>query len=61
MVCVGGILVIKNKLTLGTLVAFNGYIWMLIWPMRMLGWLSNILAQTSASSKKIFAILDTES
>lgn len=60
VVCVGGILVIKNQLTLGNLVAFNGYVWMLIWPMRMIGWLTNILAQSSASAKKIQKILDTK-
>jgi ATP-binding cassette subfamily B multidrug efflux pump len=60
MISLGGILVINgdNNMSLGTLVAFNGYIWMLIWPMRMLGWLTNMLAQNSASCKKIFNILD---
>jgi ATP-binding cassette subfamily B protein len=60
MICLGGILIIKgdSNMTLGTLVAFNGYIWMLIWPMRMLGWLTNMLAQNNASCKKIFKILD---
>lgn len=60
VVCLGGILVIRKDMTLGNLVAFNGYIWMLIWPMRMLGWLTNMLAQNSASTKRIFAILDTK-
>ncbi|WP_139905953.1 ABC transporter ATP-binding protein [Clostridium thermarum] len=63
MVVLGGALIIwgNDGLTIGTLVAFNGYIWMLIWPMRNLGWLTNMLAQNSASAKKIFAILDTKS
>lgn len=61
VVCVGGILVIKNQLTIGTLVAFNGYVWMMIWPMRMIGWLTNILAQSSASAKKIEKILSIKS
>lgn len=60
VVCVGGILVIKNQLSVGTLVAFNGYVWMMIWPMRMIGWLTNILAQSAASAKKIQKILDTK-
>jgi len=54
---VGGILVIKGTLTVGELVAFNGYLWLLIWPMRMLGWLTNMLSQSKASQKKIDAIL----
>ena len=60
MIIFGGYLVIKGEMTLGTLVAFSSYIWSLIWPMRMLGWLMNILAQNQASAKKIFAILDRE-
>lgn len=59
MICIGGIFVINKKITIGTLVAFNGYIWMLITPMRMLGWLTNMLAQTNASAQKIFKIMDT--
>ena len=61
MICIGGILVINKSITIGTLVAFNGYIWMLIWPMRMLGWLTNMIAQNNASAKRIFKILDTKS
>ncbi len=50
---VGGYLVIGEELTIGTLVAFTNYIYMLIWPMRMAGWLINMLAQSLASLKKI--------
>jgi ATP-binding cassette, subfamily B, multidrug efflux pump len=60
MVSLGGVLVMNNEITIGTLVAFSGYIWMLIWPMRMLGWLTNMLAQNSASAKRMFNIMDTE-
>lgn len=60
MVTIGGILVMYGRLTLGTLTAFYGYISMLIWPMRMLGWLTNLLAQNNASAKKIYKIMDTE-
>jgi ATP-binding cassette, subfamily B, multidrug efflux pump len=60
MVVIGGIFVMYDKLSLGTLAAFNGYIWMLIWPMRMLGWLTNLLAQNNASAKKIYKILDAK-
>ncbi|MFA9396632.1 MAG: ABC transporter ATP-binding protein [Clostridiaceae bacterium] len=59
MITIGGIFVINGDITIGTLVAFNGYIWMLIWPMRMLGWLTNMLAQNNASAKKIYKIMDT--
>lgn len=59
MITFGGYLVIKGE-SIGTLVAFNGYIFNLIWPMRMLGWLTNMLAQNKASTKKIFKILDID-
>jgi ATP-binding cassette, subfamily B, multidrug efflux pump len=60
LICFGGYLVIKANMTLGTLVAFTMYSWMLIWPMRMLGWLMNTMAQNMASTKKIFAIMDVQ-
>lgn len=50
---VGGSLVIGEEMSIGSLVAFSNYIYMLIWPMRMLGWLTNVLAQCRASLKKI--------
>lgn len=58
LVAIGGIFVMKESMSLGTLVAFSGYIWMLVWPMRMLGWLTNLIAQTNASAKKIAKIMD---
>lgn len=60
VVSFGGFLVIGKDISIGMLVAFNGYIWMLIWPMRMLGFLTNNIAQASASAKKIFKIIDIE-
>lgn len=60
MVALGGMLVITKEISLGTLVAFSGYIWNLIWPMRMLGWLTNMIAQNNASANKIFKIMDIE-
>ncbi|MBB6713664.1 ABC transporter ATP-binding protein [Clostridium gasigenes] len=61
MIILGGYFVINEEITLGVLVAFSGYIWNLIWPMRMLGYLTDILSKNSASAKKIFAIIDRES
>jgi ATP-binding cassette, subfamily B, multidrug efflux pump len=60
LVVFGGVFVMKGSMSIGELVAFNGYIWMLIWPMRMLGWLTNLIAQTNASAKKIANIMDVE-
>ena len=55
----GGYFVIEGAITIGTLVAFNWYIWMIVWPMRSLGWLTNMLAMCNASAEKVFRILDT--
>jgi ATP-binding cassette, subfamily B, multidrug efflux pump len=60
LVVLGGMFVMNKSMTIGELVAFNGYIWMLVWPMRMLGWLTNLIAQTNASAKKIATIMDVE-
>ena len=60
VVCVGGLLVIDKSLSIGELVAFSQYVWMLIWPMRMIGWLTNIITQANTSAKKIFNIMDVE-
>lgn len=54
----GGIMVIKGEITLGTLGAFTEYSNNIVWPMEMLGWLSNDIASAFASNKKIKKILN---
>jgi len=54
----GGILVIKNQLTLGGFVAFNSYLGMLIWPITALGWVANIFQRGSVSLKRVNTIMD---
>lgn len=54
----GGSMVIKGEITLGTLGAFTEYSNNIVWPMEMLGWLSNDLASAFASNKKIQKILN---
>jgi len=61
LLAVGGRQVILGSLTLGTLVAFQSYIWKLIWPVRSMGWLINSLEQALAAAPRLFAILDTPS
>ncbi|WP_261805994.1 ABC transporter ATP-binding protein [Lapidilactobacillus luobeiensis] len=53
----GGYLVIKGEMTLGDLVVFNGYLWMLNQPMRMSGWLINDVERFLASCVKIRQML----
>jgi len=49
----GGSMVIKGEITLGTLGAFIEYSTNIVWPMEILGWLSNDLASAYASNKKL--------
>ncbi|HZJ82467.1 MAG TPA: ABC transporter ATP-binding protein, partial [Clostridia bacterium] len=57
----GGRMVAGGIITLGTLVAFNNYLWMLINPMRMLGWVINVMEQAVSSGQRVFDVLDTGS
>ncbi len=57
----GGRKVALGQVSLGTIVAFNGYLWMLIMPVRMLGWIVNIMGRTVSSGQRVFTILDTGS
>ena len=50
--------VIRNHITLGEFVAFNGYLVMLAWPMIAFGWVTNILQRGFASWKRMLEILD---
>lgn len=53
MVIIGGVQVIHGEMTLGTLVAFSEYCRNIVWPMEMLGWVTNDLSSAVASCKKI--------
>ncbi|WP_314061162.1 ABC transporter ATP-binding protein [uncultured Vagococcus sp.] len=57
----GGLFVIQGRMTIGELVAFNGFLWMLNMPMRMSGWLINDTQRFSASCIKIREMLSTRS
>lgn len=48
-------------MTLGNLITFNGFLWMLNQPMRMSGWLINDVQRFSASCIKIRQMLNTPS
>lgn len=56
----GGWLVIRGDMTLGNLITFNGFLWMLNQPMRMSGWLINDAQRFSASCLKIRQMLNTK-
>jgi ATP-binding cassette subfamily B multidrug efflux pump len=61
LLAIGGRQVVLGKLTLGTLIAFQSYIWKLIWPIRSMGWLINSLEQALAAAPRLFELLDTPS
>lgn len=55
----GGYIFIKDDgMTLGQLTAFVAYTQNIVWPMEMLGWLTNSFASAVASYKKIKKIYD---
>ncbi|MDI9487940.1 MAG: ABC transporter ATP-binding protein [Bacillota bacterium] len=56
----GGRQVIRGEISLGTLGAFTEYSMNIVWPMEMLGWLSNDLAAAFASYKRIRKIFAEE-
>lgn len=49
----GGILTINGEITVGELSAFSIYSTNIVWPMEMLGWLTNSFSAAIASTKKI--------
>jgi ATP-binding cassette subfamily B protein len=54
----GGRLVVDGAITLGTLVAFNSYVVMLVWPLQSLGSLFGFAQRAAASAERVFEILD---
>jgi len=50
--------VVAGRLTVGELVAFNGYLMLLTWPMIAFGWVTNLLQRGLASWERMLAVLD---
>jgi ATP-binding cassette, subfamily B, bacterial len=57
---VGGHQVLNGNLSLGTLVMFNVYIAMLIWPLRMLGMIVAQSQRAAVSAERVDEVLTTE-
>ncbi|NOZ26466.1 MAG: ABC transporter ATP-binding protein [Chloroflexi bacterium] len=55
----GGPMVARGDVTLGTLVAINGYVLMLAMPVQRLGFIVNLTAEALAAGDRIFEVLDT--
>ncbi len=58
---VGGRFVIDGEMTLGQITAFVEYSMNIVWPMEMLGWLTNSFSSAVASNKKIRKIYEETS
>lgn len=56
----GGHYVMQGSMTLGDFAAFNSYISLLIFPIIIIGFMSNIIAQASASYDRVRAVLHAE-
>jgi ATP-binding cassette subfamily B protein len=54
----GGHYVITNQMTLGSFAAFNSYLALLIFPILVIGFMSNVIAQASASFGRLKTVLD---
>lgn len=57
-IILGGVMVVRGQLSLGSLVAFSEYTRNIVWPMEMLGWLMNDLSSAIASNKKVKKIYE---
>ncbi len=58
ILALGGHFVINGAMTLGDFMAFNSYLSMLIFPVIVIGFMSTIMAQASASYARIASVLD---
>ncbi len=54
----GGYLTMRGELTLGSLGAFVEYSMNIVWPMEMLGWLTNSFSAAMASNRKLNKIYE---
>lgn len=57
-ILVGGGFVIRGEMTLGQMTAFVEYSTNIVWPMEMLGWLTNSFSAAVASNKKVRKIYE---
>ena len=55
----GGHQVMAGTLALGSLVAFNAFVVLLVWPLRMLGWVVAMSQRAAASAQRVYEVLVT--
>lgn len=59
ILALGGHYVINGTMSLGNFAAFNSYLALLIFPILVIGFMSNIIAQATASYDRIGAVIDS--
>lgn len=60
ILALGGHFVISGSMSIGDFAAFNSYLALLIFPILVIGFMSNVIAQATASFNRINQVLDTE-
>jgi ATP-binding cassette subfamily B protein len=58
ILALGGHFVITGSMSLGDFAAFNSYVSMLIFPILIIGFMSNVIAQATASYERISTIIE---
>jgi ATP-binding cassette subfamily B protein len=54
----GGVNVVQGRLTIGGLVAFMNYVFMLIWPMEAIGWVLSMSEECRTASERLSEVFD---
>lgn len=60
ILALGGKFVIEGQMTLGSFAAFNSYLSILIFPIFILGFMSNVMARAGASYTRIVEVLESK-
>ena len=59
ILALGGHFVINGSMSLGDFAAFNSYLAMLIFPILIIGFMSNVIAQATASYQRISNVIES--
>jgi ATP-binding cassette subfamily B protein len=59
ILALGGHFVINKSMSLGDFAAFNSYLVLLIFPILIIGFMSNVIAQATASYERISSVIDS--
>lgn len=60
ILALGGHFIIVHSMTVGNFMAFNSYLAMLIFPIILIGFMSNVIAQATASYDRIVTVIEAQ-